>query len=233
MHLSSMITMILMLFTLGKGVSVYGGNGGSGFGGVIGPGSLTLTDDGITVSGSIVTPNPISSTDGTLRNALVFYFETSSSPSFSDTSSFTDIGDDLRKATSGTSIVGTETSVITFPTGFTATHAIALSGLDINYCSIYRLQAGGTHTFVGPCGVSLNASPYLFSFNLADLGLTPMSGVVIRFVSTYLNAYNSFRSNELFGLQTFGSNVGQNPVTLTDILLYATAPPVMAIVASE
>src|SRR2546430_12528912 len=47
--------------------ATYSGNGNSGFGGAIGNGSLSLTDDGTTVSGTVTKGA------GTFDNALVLY----------------------------------------------------------------------------------------------------------------------------------------------------------------
>src|SRR5947207_3728983 len=74
--------------------ATYSGNGNSGFGGPIGLGSLTLTDNGTTVSGTVNKgPNGF-------NDVLVLYID-SVAGGFSDTSGFADGADGLRKAISG------------------------------------------------------------------------------------------------------------------------------------
>src|SRR5438874_10092980 len=76
--------------------ATYSGNGNTGFGGPIGLGSLTLTDNGTTVSGTVNKgPNGF-------NDVLVLYID-SQAGGFADTSGFSDTGpgDGLRKAISG------------------------------------------------------------------------------------------------------------------------------------
>src|SRR5213593_2341397 len=84
------------VFCFSTSAATYSGNGNSGFGGPIGLGSLTLTDDGTTVSGTVNKgPNGF-------NDVLVIYID-SVGGGFSDTSGFADSGpgDGLRKAISG------------------------------------------------------------------------------------------------------------------------------------
>src|SRR5271157_4449303 len=70
------------------------GNGDASFGGPIGLGSITLTDDGTTVSGTMNKgPNGF-------NDALAIYID-STPGGFPDTSGFFDAADGLRKAISG------------------------------------------------------------------------------------------------------------------------------------
>src|SRR5438128_9043627 len=110
--------MKLKLFLIGASVGLclsslaatYSGNGNSGFGGPIGLGSLTLTDNGTTVSGTINKgPNGF-------NDALVLYVD-STPGGFADTSGFADGADGLRKAISGFD-GGANRSSLTFSSGF-------------------------------------------------------------------------------------------------------------------
>src|SRR4051794_41836855 len=88
----------LALFTaalcLPVAAATYSGNGNSGFGGPIGLGSLTLTDNGTTVSGTVNKgPNGF-------NDVLVLYID-STAGGFNDTSGFGDGADGLRRAMSG------------------------------------------------------------------------------------------------------------------------------------
>src|SRR5258708_27704366 len=83
-----------VLFCFSASAATYSGNGNSGFGGPIGLGSLTLTDDGTTVFGTVNKgPNGF--------NAVLVIYIDSQAGGFSDTSGFADGGDGLRKAISG------------------------------------------------------------------------------------------------------------------------------------
>src|SRR2546430_3999637 len=88
------LTVVLTAVWLSARAATYSGNGNSGFGGPIGQGSLTLTDDGTTVSGTLTRGA------GNFNDALVLYVD-SVPGGFSDTSGFNDGGDGLRRAISG------------------------------------------------------------------------------------------------------------------------------------
>ena len=74
--------------------ATYAGNGNTGFGGPIGLGSLSLTDDGTTLTGTFTKGT------GSFSDVLVLYID-SGAGGFSSTSGFADTGDGLRKAISG------------------------------------------------------------------------------------------------------------------------------------
>src|SRR2546421_6307396 len=86
----------LAVTCLSSSAATYSGNGNSGFGGPIGLGSLTLTDNGTTVSGTV------NKGANGFNDVLVLYID-SQAGGFSDTSGFADSGpgDGLRKAISG------------------------------------------------------------------------------------------------------------------------------------
>src|SRR5438552_16768133 len=107
----------LVLLSFSALAATYSGNGNSGFGGPIGLGSLTLTDDGTTVSGTVNKgPNGF-------NDVLVLYID-SQGGGFADTSGFADGVDGLRRAISGFD-VGCNRSVLTF-NGMLPDYAIAL-----------------------------------------------------------------------------------------------------------
>src|SRR5437879_3423405 len=97
--MKTQLTFVLGALALGLAASahatVYSGNGSTGFGGPIGTGSLTLTDDGTTVSGTITKGS------GGFNDVLVLYLDTGSGSGILGTTNFTDGGDGLRKAISG------------------------------------------------------------------------------------------------------------------------------------
>src|SRR5258707_10764882 len=129
--------------------ATYSGNGNSGFGGPIGVGNLTLTDNGTTVSGTVNKgPNGF-------NDVLVIYVH-SQAGGFSDTSGFADGADGLRKAISGFD-GGTQRSLLTFATGFSPDYAIALGPASDNFGGMWQLANGGANSlnFV----TSVNLSP--------------------------------------------------------------------------
>ncbi len=91
--------------------ATYTGNLNTSFGGAIGSGSLLLSDDGMTLTGTL--------TRGTSNfdDAFVIYFD-SVAGGASDTSSFSDVGDPLRKSISGYN--GSGRATVNFPAGFGA-----------------------------------------------------------------------------------------------------------------
>src|SRR5436190_24364250 len=115
------LRLLLVLNFLALGLAsyaaTYSGNGNSGFGGPIGLGSLTLTDNGTTVSGTVNKgPNGF-------NDVLVLYID-STAGGFSDTSGFADNADGLRKAISG--FDGANRSLLAMSGGFLPDYAIAL-----------------------------------------------------------------------------------------------------------
>src|SRR5439155_17339968 len=142
----------------------YSGNGKNGFGGPIGQGSLTLTDDGTTISGTLTR-----GAGGGFNDALVLYVD-SVPGGFSDTSGFADGADGLRKAISGFDGGGNR-SVLTF-SGMLPDYAIALGPSSDNFGGLWQLANGGGNSLPFVSSVNLNptgtnSSPtYTFSFNL-------------------------------------------------------------------
>jgi hypothetical protein len=154
--------------------TTYNGNGNTSFNGAIGNGSLTLTDNGTTVSGSLTTGAGLSG------NAFVLYIEAGLTPAgFSTTSGFNDNGDQLRTAISQYNGAGNQ-SILNFASGFTPNYAIAMQPASgINFGGMWQLTAGGganslpfdTSVSLSPTG-SDAAGTYTFSFNLSSIGLT-------------------------------------------------------------
>src|SRR5436190_14816455 len=111
------VATLLLASSLGAYAATYSGNGNSGFGGPIGLGSLTLTDNGTTLFGQVNKgPNGF-------NDVLVLYID-SSPGGFADTSGFADSADGLRRAISGFDGGGNR-SVMTF-SGMLPDYAIAL-----------------------------------------------------------------------------------------------------------
>ncbi len=208
----------------------YPGNGGTGFGGVIGLGSLNLTDNGTALTGTI-TKGP-----GGFNDALVIYLDTKAG-GLSDTSTYTDVNggnsdpsarDYLREAVSGFN--GSQRATLTFPTGFAPDYAIALSpSSGAQFAGLFDLSTPSNFGFAGSANLtpdnSTSNATYTFSVPLSSLNLTSASS--FSFVTTYLNPTSVYRSNESFGNVLLGTpadanlNFGQNPVTVANVDTYA------------
>src|SRR2546426_11112922 len=153
------------VFCFSTSAATYSGNGNSGFGGPMGLGSLTLTDDGTTVSGTVNKgPNGF-------NDVLVLYID-SIPGGFTDTSGFADGGDGLRKAISGFD-GGANRSLLTMGGGFLPDYAIALGPANENFGGLWQLANGGEKNFdfissgdLNPAG-DKNPSNHTFSFHLS------------------------------------------------------------------
>ncbi|MGZ5021015.1 MAG: DUF4394 domain-containing protein [Chthoniobacterales bacterium] len=216
---------IVLIALCAKALAVdYPGNGGAGFGTAIGGGSLRLTQNGSVITGTI-TKGP-----GGFNDVLVIYIDTGIGGPTS-TSGFTDNGggfDALRKGISGYD--GFNRSVLNFPSGFTPAYAIALSpNPPVSFGGLWSLANASNFQYLGDLGLTPSNTPsnptYTFTFNLATLGLTG-SNVSFRFVTTYLNGNNAYRSNESLGISVSGSaadgngNFGYNPATAGNFQIY-------------
>jgi hypothetical protein len=144
---------------------------------------------------------------------------------FSDTSTFADANDGLRRAISGFD-GGTNRSTLTFPAGFSPDYAFALAPQAENFGGLWQLVAGGNNSL--PFVTSANLSPtgtdtsptYTFNVNLAQLGSGPSSS--IKLLGTYISN-SGFRSDEFIAGNGTGTQ-GWNPFTGTQFVSYVTAP---------
>src|SRR5438093_3370809 len=206
-------------FCLSAQAATYSGNGNSGFGGPIGLGSLTLTDNGTTVSGTVNKgPNGF-------NDVLVIYLD-SVGGGFSDTSGFADANDGLRKAISGFDGGGNR-SLLTF-SGMLPDYAIALGPASDFFGGLWQLANGGNNSLNFISSVNLNPtgnnnSPtYTFDINVSQLGLTPNSGTTLGLFGTYISN-SGFRSDEAVAGNDAGTQ-GWNPFLVTAFATYTIVP---------
>src|SRR5258705_9573929 len=135
---SLLLSALAGAFCLSTQAATYSGNGNSGFGGPVGLGSLTLTDNGTTVFGQVNKgPNGF-------NDALVLYVD-SLSGGFIDTSGFGDGADGLRKAISGFD-GGANRSALTFSPGFSPDYAIALGPASDSFGGLWQLSNGAANS---------------------------------------------------------------------------------------
>ncbi len=185
----------------------YHGNGDTGFGGAIGNGTLTLSDDGTNISGTLTA-------GGSMNDVLVLYIQTGTG-GFTNTSGFNDQGDACRQAISGVSASGR--SMLTFASGFQPDYAIALAPAAAGTGGLWQLANGGNNSLVYLTNVNLaplnNSGPYTFSFPAALIGMIPGVRSTFQVFGTYVRTDGS-RSTEAIAGNLTGTQ-GWNPFTQT------------------
>lgn len=178
----------------------YLGNGASGFGGTLGNGSLTISDDG---AGNLTaTLNP---SGGFGSNDVVVYID-SVSGGFADTSQFSDNGDGGRTAVSAYNSGNPSRDLITFPAGFLADYALEFE--NNTYMGLYQLAAGGNNSLnyiTG--GTPANGGPYTVTFPMSDIGIG--QGGSFNFVADLIST-TAYGSNESIGNSTTNGGAGGN-----------------------
>src|SRR6266550_2151175 len=142
--------------------ALYYGNGNESFGGAVGNGSLTLTDNGTTISGTFTR-----GVSDTFNDNLVIFIDSQAS-GFTDTSTFNDAADELRRSISGFD-GGANRSTATFTaSGFAADYAIAFGVNGPNFGGLWALASGNNNSLGFITSVNLNpnnnisASSYTF-----------------------------------------------------------------------
>jgi hypothetical protein len=173
--------------------AVYPGNAGTGFGGPVGLGSLTITD---TPTSMTITLNKGTNS---LNDALALYLDTQAG-GFFDNSTFNDNNDGGRTALSGANNGNPSRSLLTLP--FAADYGIAIEN---GFIGVFQLASGGNNSFNFLFGQSQsgNGNDPTFSITMtaaqmAQIGLTAGSGQSFNFVGSYIST-SAYRSNETIG----------------------------------
>lgn len=201
----------LLLGTAAMAQSTYPGNGKTGFGGVVGPGSLQVSDNG-----TDITLNFTKGAGG-FNDVMVIYFD-SQTGGFANTSTLNDQNDGGRRAISG--VEGTNRSVVNFPAGFTADFALSW---DNNGSALFRLVAGNNESLAFISYTGGNTSRVI-----PKSALNISGAVSFRFVATYVGS-SGYRSNEAL-VQDIGNgtepngNFGWSPVTFANFNSYPSVP---------
>lgn len=216
------IKRILVTLTLVVGAALsstchadlYTGSGTTGFGGPIGQSQMTWTDDGSTVTVEFTKGG------GNFNDVFVIYLDTISGGRNVIGTQVNDRADTHRSAISY--IEAGAGKSLTFTSGFEADYAIAINA---GFGGLWQIPSAGTIgngnlSFVSSVGNpgSATASSFNFSFDLADIGLTPSNGDSIDFLAVYLNPFGDgnglgFASNEGYGSGFPAGNIGQNDFT--------------------
>ncbi len=182
---------------------VFNGNQLTGFGGPIGTSTLEIiADAGNTINFKL------NKGTGEFNDYMVIYID-SKAGGINTTANLTDTGDDGRKAISG--FDGTNRSTVTFPPGFLPDYAISINN---GFAGLFEIVENGAHAFVTSANLSPtnnnNATSYTFDIDFSEIGTTQGSES-FKFLATYINASNAFRSNESYGRNTASGNPGAAP----------------------
>ncbi len=117
---------------------------------------------------------------------------------------------------------------MTFASGFRPDYAIALGPSSDNFGGLWQLANGGANSLNFISSVNLNPvgnnnSPtYTFSFNIAQIGLTPNAGATFNLFGTY-TSNTGYRSDEALPGNDVGAQ-GWNPFIQTASVSYTTVP---------
>jgi hypothetical protein len=222
--------------TIPVGTSVYTGNGDGSFGGAIGTGSLTLSNNATTLFGTVW-----KGTNG-FWDVLVLYLDTGAA-GFLDTAGFGDAADGLRKAISGYD--GGNRSLLTFSNAsvtFSPKYAVALGPSSDSFGGLWQLANGGNNSLSFISSVNLTptgtaTSPaYSFSLNLGQIGVSPTNGASVKLLGTYISN-SGYRSLEALPGNVQGvSGAGWTPFNTTAYSRYflmALSPTVTTATASS
>lgn len=190
----------------------YGGNGSVDWGGAVGAGTLSVTDDGTNFTIAIIPSG------GNLSgNGVALYIDTGSG-GFTNTSGFQDASDGGHIVASG--YTGSGRSVLTFTNGFRPSYAVSIGD---DYTSLYQLANGGNGSFTYLTGEG--GTPYRFTFPAADLGLAPGRTATIRIFGSLIS-HSAFRSSEAIAGNAVGFD-GYYPFSQTAFATYVFDPAVV------
>lgn len=192
---------------------VYNGNGNSGFGDPVGSSSMSISDDGTTITVDFTKGS------GNFNDTMVMYIDNGTGGRTVIDDNVNDTADPNRIAISNTG-----SGDLTFPAGFEATHAIAINTTFGGLWSIPNSGMIGDNGlgYIDAVGMpaSTTSASFSFSFDWAEIGLTSSDSFL--FVVTYGNPYDAggmYSSDEGYGTIASG-NPGLNAFSITSSLSY-------------
>ena len=204
---------LLFVISFSQAQTIYNGNAKTGFGGPLGTGKFTITNDATKIYISF------NKGSGDLNDAVVIYFD-SKTGGFASTTGFNDTGDGLRTATSGFQTASNK-SILTFPSGFLADYAITF---DKTFAAIFQLATGGANSFtyvnsanLTPTTSSATAPVYTLSFLKTDIGLGTSTS--FKFLASYISS-TAYRANEFIGETGPANNIAYTDYTATTSSTY-------------
>ncbi|HSY16912.1 MAG TPA: hypothetical protein VK815_01195 [Candidatus Acidoferrales bacterium] len=196
----------------------YAGNGSTDFGGAVGNGVLTVSDDHTNI-----TVNLQRGSSGNLDNLLVIYIDTGAGGP-TDTSGFTSAGGDEQRAISGFDGGGNR-SLLTFTNGFTPHYAVAIKS---DYMDLWALTNTGNFNIIAGTGQGGdNSGNFTLTFQSSQIGLAPNVTSNIRILGTFISN-TGYRSREaIAGNVVGGASNGWHPFTNTAFATYTFSPTVV------
>ena len=202
---------------------VYLANRKEGSGGVIGSGAMFAEDLGESIRFTI------NKGSGSFNDMLVIYLHTGQPGRTVIDQSVNDTGDSHRRSIS---MSGTSGSVIHFPAGFEASHALAF---NTNFAGIWRIPSTGNLTngglqYLRELGNPSSATSKSFSFTISRDELGLQASDALHFVGFYVNFVTAALSNEGYGFGFPTSNPAGADVRLTG---YYTWPDAEAVIPAR
>ena len=217
----TLFSFLISTLSIGQ-VTTYQPNGNTGFGGAVGSNSsLEFSENSGTITGTFTKGT------GFFDDAMVIYISNGSTGRSVIDASVNDQSNNLASAISS---AGVNESEITFHSGFSVTHAIAI---NVNNGELYSIPSNGTIgdndlTLIDTVGnpTSTSFTDFTFDFDYSEIGLSV--GDEFKFVITYLNAGNGFTSNEGYPgnflndatLFLQGNNVGSEDYSILSSYTY-------------
>ena len=178
---------------------------GEGFGDVIGMSSILYFNSDTLGNLFIALQSGVGRLS--LTDVAVIYID-SKTGGFNTTASFNDYIDLHRAAISGNAFNDGASADLIFPNGFTADYAITF---DLGYAALWELSTS-SHFLIKSLlqNPTLDDNTLIWEFSGWDMDdISSREGGCFRFLATYINPSNAFRSNEFHGLEVApGSNIG-------------------------
>jgi len=213
--IAALATGALLLCTANVRATNFAGNGSGDWGGSVGNGTLSVTDDGTNITFTII---PTGGNFG--GNGVALYIDTGTG-GFTSTAGFQDGHDGGRSVVSGYS--GSGQSIMTFTNGFKPAYAISFGNTSSDYTSLFQLVTGGDNSLAWLAGTG--TSTHTLTFPAATLGLTPGVTANIRIFGSLIGT-SGYRSSEAIAGNDVGVD-GWNPFTQTAYATYIFAPAVV------
>lgn len=206
--------------------SVYPGNGKNSFGGPVGQGNLSITDNGTSLTFTL-TKGP-----GNLNDIVVFYVDITAGFGLTSTAGLNRVATKYERAVSTKRGNNTDSSVLIFPADFAPDAALAFDkdGGKTYFFPPAFLQQGtmvdGNDPQVTPTGTATSPT-YSQTISKANLNLSN-GPITFKFFGTYISE-SAYRSNESFGDNFAGyrllqpaADVAWNPYTVTGYFTYSS-----------
>ena len=218
---STLVTAGLLVLANPASATNYAGNGDTGFGGPVGNGVLSVTDDHTNI-----TVNLQRGSSGNFNDCLVIYIDTGTG-GYASTASFTDTGYPEQQGISGYD--GSSRSVMTFTNGFRPAYAVVIKEESGGWMDLWSLANPSSFNYLAGNSVGGSSSAnYSLTFSCTNLGLTAGSPATLRIFGTLINPSGAYRSTEAIAGNDIASIYGQgpNPFTNTVYANYIFAAPV-------